>query len=319
VATIQVRTRELTRTVTVTGPIEPIRTVSVNAQTAGTVLRVLVEEGSRVHSGDLMAELDARETAAQLERAKAVLANAEAAYRRAEDLQADGLATAAELDSSLSSYQLARADVELWQVRLAFSQILAPVAGAVTVKHVEQGSAVSTNQPMFELADDSLLVVRVRVSEMDVVSLGSGARVKVSLDAYPGAEISGRVRRVFPSADAASRLVPVEVALGATRPGVVARPGFLARVQFQLGQTQGVLAVPTSAVGTANGSSHVFVVESGRLARRPVSTGVTAAGWVEVKQGLSAGEAVVTSGHVSLQPGMAVRATTDSSLDAGAR
>ncbi len=299
--------RDLERAVTVTGPIEPIRTISVNAQTAGTLLRVLVEEGNRVSSGQLVAELDARETSAQLERARAVLANAEAAFQRAERLQANGLTTDAELDAARSTYEIAKADLELWRTRLAFTRIAAPVPGVVTAKYVERGSAVSTNQALFEIADDSLLVVRVRVSELDVVHLEPGNPVTVRLDAYPEARIAGRVRRIFPSADAASRLVPVEVALGRTPADVVVRPGFLARIEFAFDRREDVLAIPTSAVGVSDGGTFVYIVDADTLLRRPIDTGLTAAGWIEVEAGLEAGERVVTSGHVNLRPGMAVR------------
>jgi len=303
----------------VTGPIEPIRTVAVNAQTTGTLLSVLVEEGDRVRSGQLMAELDARETSAQLERARAVLANAEAAFRRAEQLAANGLTTGAEFDAARSAYEIAQADVELWRTRLAFSRISAPVSGVVTAKRVERGSAVSTNQAMFEIAEDSLLVVRVRVSELDVVHLEPGNTVSVRLDAYPEARIAGRIRRIFPSADAASRLVPVEIALGRTPPGVEARPGFLARVDFALDRREGVLAVPASAIGVSDGGAFVYVVDADTLVRRPVETGVTAAGWIEVRRGLQAGERVVSSGHVNLRPGTPVRISQELSTGVDAR
>lgn len=319
VAAVEAQARDLSRTVTVTGPIEPIRTVAVNAQTTGTLLSVLVEEGDRVRSGQLMAELDARETAAQLERARAVLANAEAAFRRAEQLAANGLTTDAELDAARSSYEIAQADVEVWRTRLEFSRISAPVSGVVTAKHVERGSAVSTNQAMFEIADDSLLVVRVRVSELDVVHLEPGNRVTLRLDAYPEARLSGRIRRIFPSADAASRLVPVEVVLGSRPRGVEARPGFLARVDFALDRRDGVLAVPASAIGVSDGGAYVYVVDADTLVRRPVETGLTAAGWIEVRQGLEGGELVVSSGHVNLRPGAAVRVRREPSVPGGAR
>lgn len=318
VAVVEARPRDLARTVTVTGPVEPIRTVAVNAQTAGIVLRVLVEEGDRVRGGQLMAELDARETAAQLERARAILTNAEAAFERAQRLQASGLVTEAELDGARSAFQIATADVELWGARLAFSRISAPVSGMVTAKHVERGSAVSTNQAMFEIADDSLLVVRVRVSELDVVHLEPGTSVTLRLDAYPDAHIAGRIRRIFPSADAASRLVPVEVALGRAPAGVEVRPGFLARAEFALAGREDVLAVPASAVGVSGAGPYVYVVEADTLVRRTVATGMTATGWIEVTSGLETGDRVVSSGHVNLRQGTPVR-VTEGSTEEGAR
>ena len=319
VAAVEARPRDMARTVMVTGPIEPIRTVSVSAQTAGTVLKVLVEEGSRVRVGQPMAELDAREISAQLERSRAVLANAEAAFKRAEQLRASELTSAADLDAARSAFEIAKADVELWRTRLAFCSITASASGVVTAKRVERGSSVSTNQALFEIADDSLLVVRVRVSELDVVHLEPGRPVTIQLDAYPGARITGRIRRVFPSADAASRLVPVEVVLGRMPPGVDARPGFLARVEFALDRRSGALTVPAAAVGTSEGSTFVYVVAADTLVRRPVETGLTAEGWIEITQGLQAGERVVSSGQVSLRSGTKVRVTGGEPATGGGR
>jgi membrane fusion protein (multidrug efflux system) len=175
------------------------------------------------------------------------------------------------------------------------------------VKHVERGGAVSANQAMFEIADDATLVARVRVSELDVVSLERGSPVTIRVDAYPGERIPGRIRRIFPSADAASRLVPVEVELGPRPPGMRVRPGFLARVEFALEQRNGVLAIPAAAVSVSEGRPFVYVVNADTLVRRPVTTGLTASGWIEIVNGLAAGDRVVSSGHATLRPGAAVR------------
>jgi len=311
VAAVDVKPRDLARTVTVSGSVEPLRSVGVNALAAGTVVRVLVEEGDRVRAGQLMAELDGRESAAQYERAKALLARAEAEFKRAEPLRAREIISDAELETARSAYEAARADAELWGTRVGFTRITAPVAGTVTAKHVEQGGAVSANTRMFDLADDAQLVVRVQVSELDVVRLREGSEATLLLDAYPGARVEGRIRRVFPSADPTSRLVPVEVVLGRAPRGVVPRPGFLARVEFAIEQRRGVLAVPAAAVGTSDAGTFVYVVSADTLLRRPVETGLTAAGWVEVTRGLAAGEQVVSSGHSNLRPGATVKISAD--------
>lgn len=308
VAVAAVAQRDLARSVTVTGTIQPVRTIGVNSLLAGTVLDLHVQEGDRVRTGQLLAELDARETHAQSARAQAVLANAQTVFERNEQLAAAKIITDAEFDASRSAYEVAKSDAELWRTRVEFSRITAPSAGVVTAKLVEAGSAVSPNQRVFDLADMSLLVVRVQLSELDVVHVRRDAAVDVALDAYPTSAISGRVRRVFPSADVQSRLVPVEVALGRFPEGVVARPGFLARVTFRLDQRAGALVVPTGAVGVGEEGQFVYVVDADSLVRRPVTTGVTADGLVEVQRGLKAGERVVTSGHTNLRPGVRVRA-----------
>jgi multidrug efflux pump subunit AcrA (membrane-fusion protein) len=161
----------------------------------------------------------------------------------------------------------------------------------------------------------------VHVSELDVVQLRGGAPVDVTLDAYPEARIAANIRRVFPSADQQSRLVPVEVALGAVPSGVAVRPGFLARARFALDRREDALAVPAPAVGveragsapasSGNGGSDtfVYVIDADSVIRRSVKLGVTAEGWVEITSGLREAEVVVTSGHTNLRPGARVRVT----------
>jgi membrane fusion protein, multidrug efflux system len=307
VAVVEAAPRDLARSVTVTGPLEPLRLVAVNAQSAGILESVLVEEGDRVTSGQLLAQIDAREMSAQLARAEAVLANAETAFGRAESLQAGDLLAESEVDALRSAYGIARADVELWRTRVAFSRITAPAAGVVTAKRVERGSAVATNTALFTIADDAVMVVRVQVSEMDVVHLREGSTARVSLDAYPQVRLDGRIRRIFPGADPVSRLVPVEVALGDVPAGIDARPGFLARVEFDLETRLGVLAVPVTAVGVGDGGSYLYLVQADTVARRPVTTGLTTEGWIEVTGGLESGTRVISSGHVNLRPGAKVR------------
>lgn len=307
VAAVPAQRRDIARAVTVVGPVEPLRTIGVNSLMAGTVLEVRVQEGNRVRPGQLLAELDARETRAQLERTRAVLANAEAIFTRNEQLHANQIITDAEFEQSRSAYQVAKSDAELAATRFAFSRITAPSAGIVTAKHVEAGSAVTPNQRMFDLADVSRLVVRVRLSELDVVHLRAGAAVELTLDAYPDARVSGTISRVFPSADAESRLVPVEVVLGEPPDGIQVRPGYLARVTFALDLRAGALAVPAPAVGVGDEGAFVFVVEADSVLRRSVVLGLTDAGWVQVTQGLREGEVVVTSGHTNLRPGTHVR------------
>lgn len=308
VAVATVAAQDLARAVTVTGTIEPVRTIGVNSLLAGTVLVLHAQEGDRVRAGELLAELDARETRAQSARAQAVLANAQTVFERNEQLAASKIITDAEFEQSRSAYDVAKSDAELWRTRVEFSRITAPSAGVVTAKHVEAGTAVTPNQRVFDVADMSLLVVRVQISELDVVHVQRGAAVDVVLDAYPTSPIRGRVRRIFPSADAQSRLVPVEVALGEIPGGVEARPGFLARITFRMDRRRGALVVPASAVGVGEEGQFVYVVDGDSLLRRPVTLGITVEGLVEVERGLTAGDRVVTSGHTNLRPGTRVRA-----------
>ena len=184
--------------------------------------------------------------------------------------------------------------------------VRSPLAGVVVSQGVETGDVVSSNQQLFEVADLSTLVATVRVSELDVVRIRSGQPAEIVLDALPGSRFTGRVRRVFPAADSASRLVPVEVALDAEA-ARVARPGFLARVTFALNPRAGVVLVPAGSVLGDQGAQSVYVARDGVVTRREVETGVTQAGQVEIVSGVQAGEAVVVIGNSRLRDGDRVR------------
>jgi len=294
------------RAVTVAGNIEPIRVVGVNSQISGALLAVLVEEGNVVHTGGVLARVDDRELQAQLEAADAQYQVTKAAYDRAEQLRERKVITLPEYERDRTAFAAAKAQLEQVRTRVAYATVTAPIDGVVTEKRVEAGDVVAPQTRLFTLADVSTLVVRVGVSELDVVAVNVGDPVVLVLDAFPDRSFRAHVRRIFPAGDPTTRLVPVEVALRAQDAADV-RPGFLARVTFALGTRAGVLLVPASALVGGQGSESVFVVEDGRAVRRTVMPGVTSEGRVEIVHGLEAGEEVIVAGNNQLRDGAAVR------------
>ncbi len=296
----------IARSVSVSGVVEPIRSVGVNAQVPGALLAVNAEEGSLVRRGQVLARIDDRELRAQLQSAEAQLEVARSAYERAEQLRDRKVITLPEYERDRAAFAAAQASVVQLRTRLGYTTVGAPVSGVVTAKLVEAGDVVGNQTRLFEIADISTMVVRVGVSELDVVELSVGDRVDIALDAYPGRPLAGRIRRVFPAADPNTRLVPVEVALDEAS-ARVARPGFLARVTFRLRAHDDVLLVPASALVGGQGSQSVYVVENDRAIRRTVETGLTSSGRVEIVAGLDGSEMVVTAGSNQLRDGATVR------------
>lgn len=306
VETAAVETGAIAREIEVTGTVEPLRSVGVNAQASGALVSVNVQEGDYVQRGAVMARLDARELAAQLESARASWEVARDAFARAQQLRERQVITQAEFDRDRAAEAAARASLDQLRTRIGYMVVRAPVAGVVTEKAVEMGAVVNAQTPLFTIADVSTLVTRVGVSELDVGALRTGQSARVMLDAYPGQRFAGRIRRIFPSADPATRLLPVEVALTGEA-ATAARPGFLARVAFALGAREGVLLVPASAVVGQAGAQQVFVVQNGKAARRPVETGLSSEGRVEIVSGLREGEAVVVTGSNNVRNNADVR------------
>lgn len=296
----------IARQATVAGIVEPLRLVGVNSQLAGALTSVNVEEGDVVRAGAVLARLDDRELAAQFAAAEASYQVAKAAYERAEQLRERRVITLPEYERERTAYAAATAQVDQLRTRIGYATVTAPIDGVITEKHAEAGDVVGNQSRLFTIADVSELVVRVGVSELDVVELQQGDRVQITLDAIPNRDLAGRIRRIFPVGDAQTRLVPVEVVFD-RESARLARPGFLARVTFDLATSDNVLLLPVSAVLGGQGAQAVFVVEEGSAIRRSVSTGLTSQGRIEIVSGLREGEQVVVVGNNSLRDGMTVR------------
>ncbi|HEU4830137.1 MAG TPA: efflux RND transporter periplasmic adaptor subunit [Gemmatimonadales bacterium] len=301
------------RTVTATGTIEPIRTVTINSQLAGAVRQVAVEEGIAVRQGTLLARIDSRELEAQLASAEANLQAAERAAERAERLRSEEIITVAEYERDIAAHAAARATRDQLRTRVGHATVRSPIAGVVLSKSVEMGDIVGTQTQLFTIGDVSSLVARLPISELDVTALDEGDEVSLTLDALPGRTLPGRIRRIFPSGDPTTRLVPVEVVLtgAAARE---ARPGFLARVRFQLDPRSGVLMVPAGALVDDAGGSAAFLIGQGRARRRPVERGEIYQGRVEITQGLAVGDTVAVAGVTTLRDGAQVRIVDAPSL-----
>jgi membrane fusion protein (multidrug efflux system) len=290
----------------VSGILEPLRTVGVNAQMSGALLSVNVEEGNYVREGQMLAQIDARELEAQVRSAQASLELAESTAKRSDTLWKQHIVTAQEYERDRAALASAQASLEQLRTRLGYATIKSPIAGVVTEKRLEAGDIVSPQTRLFSVADVSTLVSRVMVSELEVPYIQAGAAVDVTVDALGGARVPGRIRRVFPTADSLTRLVPVEVALTGSALSQI-KPGFTIRSTFRLGSRSGAVLIPTRAVMGPAGARTVVIVRQGKSERRIVRVGPDIDGTTEVLEGLSVGDTVIVAGQALLRDGSAVR------------
>jgi RND family efflux transporter MFP subunit len=303
------------RSVSATGTIEPIRAVGINSQLSGALTSVHVEEGNAVQAGAVLARLDSREVEAQLASAEASLELARRTAQRSEQLREQQIVTAAEYDRDQAALTAALATRDQLKARLGYATIRAPIAGVITEKLVETGDVVGTQTPLFTIADRSTLVVRVQISELDVTALNTGDPVEVLVDAHPDRTFRGRIRRVFPSANPESRLVPVEVALTGGDASILTI-GFLARTRFQLAPRENVLMIPATALIETVGQPAVYLLRGTTVTRRTVERGEAYQGRVEVRNGIDVGDSVVVAGQNNLRDGATVRVVRSPAGDA---
>jgi len=308
VRVLTVAPRDLSRRVQVAAAVEPLRTIRLAARTEGVLSKVLVEEGDAVRAQQRLARIDVREQQAELARAQARLQERQSQFHRLQQLQARAYVETASVETAAAELAVAASEVDLWQARVDFGTVAATIDGTVVSREIEPGEAIGRHAPLFSIADLSNLVVRVGVSELDAPALQPGDSVLVQVDAVGEHNpLTGRIRRIFPAAEADSRLIRVEIALpAAAELGV--RPGYLARVQLLVDRREGVLAVPAAAVATTGGETFVMVVDAQqRLQQRPIEPGILRGNWREVRAGLDPGEQVVDANPIELTAGTLVR------------
>lgn len=302
VRTLRLAPEDVVLTTTVVGTLEPAARVVVAAQEEGVVTAVAVREGDRVAAGDLVVKLDDRRIRAELAEAEARLLDARAQARRAKALEGDGLISPSDADTIRASEAMAEARAELLRTRASFTRIAAPVSGVVLARRVEVGNLASARTPLVELAAGDGLLLRVPVSELEVVHLRPGDAATVRVDALPDVSLDARIARIFPAAEGTTRQVTVELSLA--DPPAAVRPGFLARARMVVEKRKGVLLVPEAALQRGSETPHfVWVLDGDTTHVRPVEPGERVDGRVVVRRGLAAGDEVVVEGLVRLRDG----------------
>lgn len=308
VQALEIQPRDLSRSITVSSAVEPLRTIRLAARTEGVLTEVAVEEGDPVRADQVIARIDVREQQAELARARARLNERQATFERLEQLRQRGYIDVASYEAARAELSIAVTDVELWETRVEFGTVRSSIDGTVVARYIEPGEAIARHAALFSIADLSSLVVRLGVSELDVGNLRLGDSVLIQIDAVTQSEqLLGLIRRIFPAAEADSRLVTVEVELpDALEYGV--RPGFLARARLLVDQREGALAVPAGAVAESEGEFFVMIVNGEeRLERRVIEPGVTRGAWREVLSGLQPGERVISANPLEMNAGDRVR------------
>ncbi len=308
VQALEIQPRDLSRVITVSNAVEPMRTIRLAARTEGVLTEVLVEEGDAVSADQILARIDVREQQAELARARARLQERRATFERLEQLRERNYIDLASYEAARAELSVAETEVELWETRVEFGTVRSSIGGTVVARYIEPGEAIARHAPLFSIADLSSLVVRLGVSELDVGNLRVGDPVVVNIDAVAQAEqLAGLIRRIFPAAEIDSRLITVEVELpDALAKGV--RPGFLARARLLVERRENALAVPAGAVAESDGEFFVMVVNGqDRLERRVIEPGVIRGAWREVLSGLEPGDRVISANPMEMTAGDRVR------------
>jgi len=286
------------------GSLRALREVRIVNQEQGEITAVTVREGDRVRRGAVLVRYDDRILTAQLDKAAAELKQAELEHERNRQLIARGFIGAEALSRSETALEVARAERRLLGTRVQNLTLTAPFAGVISERRVEPGGVTPEHTHLLTLLDPSTLITDVAVSELVLPYLNVGDRAAVRIDALGDTVHEGRIVRIHPAVDPASRTGRVEVALEPVPPG--ARPGQFCRVELSTGGRDRIV-VPLAALRRDAQGEHVFVFEDGTVRRVGVDSGLRLADRVEIRSGLKAGAQVVTKGFIGLAPGSRVK------------
>lgn len=323
----KVSLQTLQNSVTATGTIEAVTSVTVGTQVSGIVNKLYVDYNSQVKKGQVIAELDKTNLLSELNTAKANMASAQsqlnyqnANMKRYRTLYQKGLVSADDYENALLTYRqakeqvaTAKEQVQRAQTNLGYATITSPIDGTVISKSVEEGQTVaaSFNTPeLFTIAKDlTNMQVVADVDEADIGAVKEGDRVTFTVDAYPDDTFEGTVKQVRLQATTTNNVVTYEVVISAQNADLKLKPGLTANVTIYTQERTGVLAVANKAlrftptketvgkdmkIVDCKGKNKVWTLDGKTLTAHPVSIGQTDGMHTEITKGLKAGQQIVT-------------------------
>lgn len=330
--TAAVAPANIMNSITATGTIEPVTSVTVGTQVSGIVSKLFVDYNSVVKKGQVIAELDKTNLMSQLNTAKTQLATAQsqlnyqtANYKRYKTLFEKGLVAADDFDNAKLSYTQAKEqvvsakeEVQRAQTNLGYATITSPIDGVVLSKSVEEGQTVAASfstPELFTIAQDlTNMQVVADVDEADIGDVKEGERVTFTVDAYPDDTFEGEVKQVRQEATTTNNVVTYEVVISAPNADLKLKPGLTANVTIYTAERKGVLSVPSKAlrfipqketvgkmkiVDAANAKNKVWTIEGNSIVAHKVNIGMTDGTNTQIVGGIAEGTKVITGLNVT--------------------
>jgi len=282
-----------------TAPIEAYAEADVVARVAGEVRELLVEEGDDVGNGQVLARLDGERLRLELNESEAKLRKLQRDYERNIDLQAKGLISDGDFEKIKYEMEALQAAFNLASLELDYTQIRAPIDGVVAERFVKLGSTISEGDAVFKVTSLDPLVAYLHVPEREYRHIEPGQPVGIEIDALGDETIVAAVSRVSPVVDPQTGTFKITVEIVDTERRI--KPGMFGRIGVIYDVHENALQIPRSAIIEDRGTTRVFVIDGDRAISRPVSTGYSNRGMVEITSGLEDGDQVVTVGQASLK------------------
>lgn len=301
-----------------TGKAAPSKQVSVVPTVAGKVVDFNYEVGDTVGQGAVLFTVDStdllnnmRSLEASYKVAELGYQNAKATYESNSVLYEEGIIAQTDFDQIKYSYESAQAQLESIQVQMDTLQknindcaVTSPMRGVVSQRNVERGSFASQAVTAYTVMDLSVIKVEVGVSEQVVNTIHVGDTVSVTMTAVSAEPLAGKVSTIAPAADQ-SGTYTVKIEMDNSENAI--KSGMMAEVNFTMESAEDAIVLPRNAVIEKDGETYVYIVADGKAKKVDVVPGIEAADTIEITEGLTAGDAVITKGQTYVSDGEEVK------------
>lgn len=299
VAVVEVFTREVPQEAVYTSTVQAYAKNNIAPQMAGRITKINVEIGDFVKEGQILAEIDK----AQLLQAQLQLQNQEVELQRLKSLYEAGGLSQSDYDAIQMQYNVLKTQVENL---IENTTLRSPINGVVTARNYDVGDMYAMSMPIFTVEQIVPVKLLVGISESDYSKVKKGDSVQITADAIPGKTFYGKVNRIYPTVDPATRTFTVEVKVDNNYKTL--RPGMFVRATINFGVNNNVV-IPDVAVVKQQGSGERFVYvlnEDNTVTYQKVVLGRRMGAEYEVLEGISNGAKVVTGGQIRLKDGIKV-------------
>ena len=296
-----------------TAPVEAYEDATVIAKVGGEVREILVEEGDDVVAGQVLARLDGDRLRFEQKQTEANLRKLERDFARNIELAKKGLISDGDFEKIKYDLEALKAANDLAKLTLSYADIRAPISGVVAERFVKIGNTIEIETPVFHLTSLEPLVAYLYVPEREYRTIRAGQRAAVSVDALDGTLFPATVARISPVVDPQTGTFKITVEVNDDTRRL--KPGMFGRVSIVQDMHANVLQVPRSSLIDDGGAMSIFVVDGDTVARRPVTTGYTFRGHVEIVGGIEENERFVVVGQSGLKDGSRVIIIDDEAAD----
>ena len=299
VSVVEVSARMVPQTAVYTSTVQPFVKNNIAPQMAGRITKINAEIGDFVKKGQVLAEIDK----ASLQQAQLQLLNQEVELERLRTLYEAGAVSKSDFDSIELAYNVTKTQVENL---LENTVLCSPIDGVVTARNYDVGDMYAMSSPIYTVEQIKPVKLLVAVSESDYTKVKKGDSVEVKADALPELTFYGKIEKIYPTVDAATRTFNVEVLVPNNYSSL--RPGMFTRVTVDFGSNNNVV-IPDVAVVKQQGSGERFVYvlnADGTVTYKKVELGRRMGAEYEVLSGLEDGDKIVTGGQIRLKDGVKV-------------